>query len=259
MKEELNLDKTKKILYKLIKKSGKIVKKGFFEKEKDINFKDDFEDDFVTKYDIILENLIVNTLEKDFPTFNILTEEKKSKNKGSDYTWIIDPIDGTRNFAKGIPMFMIGIALAKKKEVIQSFAYNPIIDQLFFAQKGIGAFMNDKKIKVSKSKFNKYDVDIEVAMDKNAKSEIFSKFLKHNGSVKKFGTNIFSTTILARGGIDVLVCKNLKPWDYAHYLIVEEAGGIVTDFQGEKFNIKKKNSIMSNGKFHNKILKLLNE
>lgn len=255
---QVNLNKSKKVVYTLIRKAGKKLKKGFFEKEKQISFKDEFNNDYVTKYDIILENLIVANLEKYFPDFNILTEEKKSINKNSHYTWIIDPIDGTRNFAKGIAMFMIGIALSYKNDVIQCFAYNPIIDELFFAQKGQGAFMNDKRIKVSNSKFNQYDVDIEVAMDKNSKANIFSKFLTHNGSVKKFGTNIFSTTILARGGIDVLICRNLKPWDYAQYLIVQEAGGVVTDFNGEEFNIKKKHAIMSNGKFHNKLLNLIN-
>ena len=106
----------------------------------------------VTKADILSEKTIIKTIRKKFPDHNFLTEESGAIKKNSKYTWIIDPIDGTTNFVAKIPEFAVSIALAKNDEILMGVVYNPCTNEMFFAEKGKGSYLNNKKLQVSKKK-----------------------------------------------------------------------------------------------------------
>lgn len=259
MNKELDFIKLEKVMKSALLKAGKVVKEGFLLEEKGVNYKDDYKLDVVTKYDLMAEKIIVETITKSYSNFNILAEEKSTINKDSIYTWIIDPIDGTRNYSRGIPLFMITLALAKKNDVIMCACYNPISKEFYFAKKGAGAYLNGKQIYVSKNKLEQSDVILTAGGDKTLKKKIFYILLENSISIRNYYSLVYSTALVGNGKIDALVSTNAKPWDYCTYLLIEEAGGKVTTFSGKKFDITKKNIIMSNKIIHKQLIEKLKD
>lgn len=258
MIEELDLNKAKKIALKCLGKAGKIVKRGYFDEQKKVKFKNKEKTDIVTEYDVLAENEMVKEIKKNFPNHNFLTEELGSEYKHSDYTWIIDPIDGTRNYFRKIPIFMIGIALALGDNVIMSMSFNPVTKDLYYAQKGEGAYLNGKRIYVSKNKLKDSDVDVQIARSfKDLRKDVFFRLVHDVYSIRNFYSLIYSSDLVASGNLDALVSVKSHPWDYCSYLLIEEAGGKVTDFNGDKFDLSKDNVVMSNKLIHKQILEKL--
>src|SRR3989344_9437803 len=149
------------------KAAGKIVKDHFM-KEHIINNKDDIGHDIVTDADFLSEKAIVSIIKENFPDHNILSEETPFDKTDSLYTWIIDPIDGTENFARSIPLVMVGIALKKGDEVVLAVCYDPIHDELFRAEKGRGAYCNNQRIHVSERDLIHANVALTVKRKYNA-------------------------------------------------------------------------------------------
>ena len=251
--EKSELLKIKKFCEKLIRSQSKIALEGFF-KNKEIKLKRG--KSIVTKYDILISKNIVKALSEKYTNFNIKSEERRFINKNSDYTFFIDPIDGTRAFAYKLGFFSIGIGLAYKDDIIFCINYDPILKDMYYAINNFGAYLNDKKIKVSK-------VDrLEDSMIFILKTEISKKYfvnLVRKVKNRNFSFSSFKTTdYISEGNLEAYIGKAQNLWDLSQYLLVKEAGGKVTDFKGKEFNLKSKSFVFSNGLIHNKILKIVN-
>ena len=192
--------------------------------------------DFVTNADTKAEKIIIDELTKSRKNYSILSEESGSKeNKDIDNVWIIDPIDGTNNFLHGVPHFAISIALKSNNEIVSGLIYDPIKDEMFYAEKNNGAYFNNKRIRVSKRKkmedclFASGEIDNE-----NIKQKTNAKL-----SIRKSGSAALDMAYVASGRYDGYFQKNLNLWDIAAgIIIVKEAGGQVNDL-----NLKQNNNI----------------
>lgn len=221
--------------------------------------------DLVTVADIEAEKAVVSVIKGRFPGHNFVAEEHKYENTGSEYTWIIDPLDGTSNFVYGLPIFCVSIALAKNNQVIAGVVYDPARDELFSAEKGKGAFLNRRKIAVS-------------SMDKLTEALLITGFYYDRGNdmvenlekirrflsypiigLRRLGAAALDLCYVASGRASGYWEYNLNPWDFAAgELIVEEAGGKVTGRHGEPLPLEKHFVAASNGKIHNAMLEILN-
>ena len=216
----------------------------------------------VTDVDQKAEALIVKNLIKAFPEYGILAEESPEEKKG-DAKWIIDPIDGTTNFAHGFPFFAVSIALEIKGKTILGVVYDPMRDELFTAVKGKGAFLNKKRINVSKVKdmgkaFLATGFAYNFKTTKQNNMNNFSNFMMASMAVRRAGAATLDLCYAACGRFDGFWELDLCPWDTAAAeLIVREAGGKVSKTDGSKFSNYGKSIVVSNGLLHKKMLKIL--
>ncbi|MFT3909772.1 MAG: inositol monophosphatase family protein [Ferruginibacter sp.] len=218
----------------------------------------------VTEADHASEKAIIEAIKKDFPDHFILSEETGAIPSQSEYKWIIDPIDGTVNFANGIPICCVSIGLEKDGEMILGAVYNPLMNEFFFAQKGFGASLNDKKISVS----SKTEVAKSCLVTgfpytyldaPNGPIQVFEKLIRKGIPVRRLGSAAIDLCWVAAGRFDGFYEHNLQAWDSAAgFLIVEEAGGRVTDFKGNYFSPHQPHIIATNGKIHDELLKVVN-
>lgn len=232
-------------------------------KVRQISFKS-VQSNLVTEVDHKSEEIIIETLQKDFPDFDILAEESGSTStKNSEFMWVIDPLDGTTNFAHGLPIFSISIGLIKGNEVIAGVVYDPTRDQMFLAEKGKGAFLNGKKLSVSKTKDIKkallvtgFPYNIEENPDR-----CFERFIimtRNSRAVRRLGSAALDFAYVAAGIFDGFWEVKLNPWDIAAgLLLVREAGGKVTNFIGEESDIFNPQILATNGHIHSKMIELL--
>ncbi|TAN18065.1 MAG: inositol monophosphatase [Chitinophagaceae bacterium] len=220
--------------------------------------------DLVTEVDKLSEAAIVKNIRSQFPDHDILSEEAGELAGNSKFKWIIDPIDGTVNFAHGISVCCVSIALEKEGAMLMGVVYNPFMNEFYFAKKGAGATLNDKRISVSgneniDSAFLVTGFPYQWEEMKNDPMDIFSYFVKKGLPVRRMGSAAIDLCWVACGRFDGFWEHNLNAWDTAAgYLIVEEAGGEVTDFKGETYSPYQKRLIATNGKIHRDILKVVN-
>lgn len=249
----------KKTIIEAAQEGGAVLKK-YFKQEYTISYKEEQKlSSIVTDADIACEKKIFSILKKKFPEYNILSEETGVEDKGSEYTWIIDPLDGTQNFVLGLPEFGVAIALAKNKEIIMSVLYFPIFGDLYFAEKGKGVFLNGKKVTVSNiDTFSKATISLnfEHGMKKGNYDLDFAVFLKCRIYTTRCA--IFFASFVAQGKFDGAVVMGLYPWDVAATsLLVTEAGGKVTGVNGEPFDYATGDIVATNGKIHTDLLRFV--
>lgn len=214
----------------------------------------------VTEVDHASEKAIIEAIKKNYPDHHILTEESGDLVQDSNYKWIIDPIDGTVNFAHRIPICCISIAVEHDKKMILGAIYNPYINELFVAEKGCGATLNDKPISVSKKEkvinaclvtgfpYNYLD-------HPNGPLEVFARFIRKGIPVRRLGSAAIDLAWVAAGRFDGFYEHQLQAWDSAAgYLMVEEAGGKVTNLKGEAFSPYQPGIIASNGIMHDELV-----
>ncbi len=235
-----------KFLEELTKEAGKIVRKGYFG---EVESREKNPQDFVTEFDLEVEKFLKEKIREKFPTHSILAEESGERKESSEYRWVIDPIDGTTNFIHKIPLSAISIALEHKGETIAGAVYNPITDELFYAEKGRGAVLEteNRKLKTlnvkSNSKIEEWflgwcfpDSKRNSEVVKHIFNALYPKCLR----TAKLGSAAIELVYVASNRIDAYVSIGLKQWDYAAgKLIVEEAGGFVSkkEFKGENLII----------------------
>ena len=243
-------------------------------KVKSIGYKDEV--NLVTEVDRISEEAILQIIKENFPDHAILTEESEEfipegKNSESIYKWVIDPLDGTTNYAHGFPMFCVSIALEKNEEIILGVVYNPNLDELFVAEKGKGAFLSEgshstegrQRIFVSQATELSQSLlatgfPYDIRKSKIDNLDHFANFYKKAQAVRRGGSAALDLCYLAMGRFDGFWELKLSPWDTAAgTLIVEEAGGKVSDFSGGPFNILLKEILASNGKIHSQMIEVL--
>ena len=208
------------IMIKACEKASKILVRDFGELEK-LQVSKKGPRDFVTNSDLKVEKIIIDELKKARPGYSFITEENgKIKNKDQNNNWVIDPIDGTVNFLHGIPHFAISIALQSNNEIVSGVIFDPIKDEMFFAEKDSGAFQNNQRIRVSKkSEIN----DCLFATSGESLAEIKLPY-------RKSGCAALDLAYVAAGRYDGFFQKNLNLWDIAAgVILIKEAGGIVND------------------------------
>lgn len=219
--------------------------------------------DVVTAADLAANRIIIRAIKKAYPAHAIISEETGEYQTGAEYCWIIDPLDGTRNFVKRTPMFAVMIALAHKGKIEFATIYNPCTDELFFAQKGYGVFLNGRKISGPSAKIweNSWGLAGSHMSGKNAVD--LRKLLKSSGKgrlwMSALGSIGISATYLADGRRDWWVSRGGHLWDYAAAsLILTEAGRKVTNFKGEPWSLKDREMLAANKYLHSKLLKIMN-
>ena len=203
--------------------------------------------DFVTNSDLKTEKIIIEELKKAKPNYSILSEENGTENnRDKDNTWIIDPIDGTVNFLHGIPHFAISIALRSKNELISGLIYDPIKNEMFYAEKNNGAFFNNQRIRVSKK--NNLDECLFCTGERNFETDI---------PFRKSGCAALDMAYVASGRYDGYFQNNLNLWDIAAGIVlVKEAGGVINEID---LTINKNIKIIaSSANINAKLLKKLN-
>lgn len=217
-----------------VEKSGELIL-SYFEKLNGIRKKNRNIRDLISEVDILSENEILSTLKSKYKKHNFLAEESGLENNKSDYTWIIDPLDGTVNYIKGIKLCAISIALMYKKETIVGVIYNPFTKELYYSSKKGGAFLNGNPIHVSKNK-NLANCLLVVAFSskineqKNLDYKNFGKLNNVSLGVLRIGSAALAMAMVAKGSIDGMWGTDLKIWDIeAGICLVKEAGGQVLE------------------------------
>jgi len=244
----------------IIQHSGRVKK---------IGFKDDV--NLVTDVDKLSEEMIIRAIRSKFPDHGILTEESKEKKSISDFKWVIDPLDGTTNYAHNLPVYCVSIALEEKGKIILGVVYNPNLDELFVGEKGKGAYLykgrgpSKSKLKISVSHEHQlgksllatgFPYDIRTSRKNNLIH--FTNFYKKCQAVRRMGAAALDLAYLAMGRFDGFWELKLSPWDMAAgSLLIAEAGGKVTDFSGGPFNIYLKEILATNGKIHQQMIDVL--
>ena len=220
--------------------------------------------DFVTSADKRTEKILIEELLKAHPEFGIITEERGIINKSNTKNkWIIDPIDGTMNFMNGIPQFAISVGYEEENELKCGVIFNPIMNEMFCAEKGNGAYLNNSRIRVSNKKKLK-DSLIVTGGPKAAskiKEKIFSEYInvsKNVSNVRKFGSAALDLAYVACGRFDGYWQRELSYWDIAAgVIILKEAGGFVEFFEDDNSNPLKRNILATNSIIHEELKELL--
>jgi myo-inositol-1(or 4)-monophosphatase len=218
----------------------------------------------VTEADHASEKAIFDVIKKDYPDHYILSEEAGEIVQDSSIKWIIDPIDGTVNFANGIPICCVSIGVEQSGKMILGAVYNPFMNEFFFAQKGFGATLNEKIIKVS----NKTEV-VKSSMvtgfpytyldAPNGPLQVFEKLIRKGVPVRRLGSAAIDLCWVAAGRFDGFYEHKLQAWDSAAgFLMVEEAGGKVTDFTGNEYSPYQPHIIATNGLIHDELVAIVN-
>ncbi len=239
--------------------SGILIKRSVG-KIADISFKG--RDNIVTNVDKASEKLIIKMILSAFPDHSILSEESSPVNSGSRYRWVIDPIDGTTNFAHAFPFFCVSIALEDNGSIILGVVYDPMRDEIFIAEKGRGATLNGKKIGVSRiDKLGRSFLATGFSYGITGKDRNITHFrnlLVKTQAIRRAGSAALDLCYVACGRFDGFWEMNLHPWDVAAAtLIVEESKGRVTKFDGKPYSHYDKNILATNSRIHNQMVKSL--
>jgi len=213
------------------------------------------QNDFVTEVDRMAEQEIIQVIKYAYPDHSILAEES-GEHKGNEYTWVIDPLDGTTNFLHGYPQYAVSIALKHKGKTEVAVVYDPLRDELFTAEKGGGATLNNRRIRVTKQ------TDLSAALigtgfpfkypqHLDAYLGMFKTLTPRTAGIRRAGSAALDLAYLAAGRLDGFWEIGLKEWDFAAgILLVQEAGGVVTDFSFDDNFVKSGNIITGNPKMH---------
>lgn len=215
----------------------------------------------VTSADKKAEDIIISSINEAFPGHHILSEESGDNGKRSDCFWIVDPLDGTTNFSFHFPAFAVSIGVAFKSEIVLGVVYLPLLDEMFVAEKGKGAYMNGQRIKVSnygpQRAFHTFchggkKCDVEKAIG------YYSYLKPRDYDIRQLGSASMELAYVACGRTDSIFIPGAKPWDVAAgTLLVSEAGGRVTDASGQLWSLKSKDMIAANGLVHRSILDVI--
>lgn len=214
-----------------------------------------------TRYDKEVDSLIVAEIKRHYPRHSLLTEESGLLQGDPDWLWIVDSLDGTGNFANFNPLFSVCIALMHRSELLLGTVYAPAIDEFYFAEKGQGAYLNGVKIQVSdvSDLGQSYILYCEGGeKDRGRTGELLHRVYPHVTDIRKLGSAGLETAWVAAGKREAYFTTRIEPWDVAPgVLLVQEAGGKVTDFQGKPWQPRTGDLLFSNGKLHEKTLALL--
>jgi myo-inositol-1(or 4)-monophosphatase len=246
---------------KISKEAGNIIRNGF-----GTNFNVEFktnESNLVTEIDKASEKLITGYIKKNYPTHGILAEEGGETKSSSEYLWVVDPLDGTTNFAHGLPIFSVSIGVQKNGKTIAGVVYDVMQDIIYSAEQGSGAFANGKKITVGKNDKLSRSVLVtgfpyDIADNPENIFKIFEALTRASRGLRRLGSAAIDFCYVAKGVFDGFWESSLHPWDICGgKLILEEAGGIITDFYGNEIDIFSKKILATNRLIHNSMIEIL--
>lgn len=243
-------------------KAAGSIHKRFYGRVRNIRFKSGNKLNLVTEVDQLSEDRVFGILKRRFPSHNFWGEESGRGRSGSDFTWLVDPLDGTTNYAHAYPFFCVSIALVQKKELIASVVYDALRDECFAAEKGKGAFLNGKKIHVTRTSDLKQSLVCTgfayQVMKTNYNFGNFRNFVLKAQGVRRDGSAALNLAYVAAGRFDGFWERGIQAWDMAAgVLLVKEARGKVTDITGKPFDLMAENALASNGKIHEQIFRIL--
>lgn len=242
-------------------RAGGEILQHYFEGTLERRYKADLS--IVTKADEEAEEVIVAIIKKNFSDHDILAEEGGAHGIDSPYRWHIDPLDGTQNFANEIPLFAVSIALEKEGEIIAGVVYNPVTSSLFYAERGEGAFWNETKISVSDQNSQQAMVTFgrsRKSEDIDAGRDLVYKLQDSVSRVRILGCAALESAYVARGGTEGYINLGTKTWDYAAgSILIQEAGGKITDLKGNVWNFDENYFVASNGIIHDDLTALTND
>lgn len=248
-------------LIEIIKEASQILKDGYVS-QKEVSFK--AKKDLVTKYDIAVEKFLKEAFSKEFPTFSVIAEESDNSKIEFNDSIIIDPIDGTTNFVNGVPHTAISVGVYKNKKPYMGVVYNPILDELFFAQVGMGAYLNNEKLQVSKEDvLQKALIGTGFPYSNGTNSDDLDMVIKQmhailpaSQDIRRLGSAALDLCYVAKGTYSGFYEMNLKAWDVsAGIIILQEAGGRVSNLDANEYVLfEDKYIVASNGKIHNELL-----
>lgn len=256
----MNMDKIIQAAREAALKAGRMLRENIG-KSIEISYKGTV--DLVTNFDTQAQRMIFDHLSSCFPDHDYLAEEGLSQNKGAEFRWIIDPLDGTTNYAHHFPVFTVSIALEREGEVVLGLIYDPMREEMFSAVKGKGSFLNGEGIRVSAvDDLNRsllatgFPYDIRASKVNNITH--FNNFLTRVQGIRCCGSAAMDLCYVASGRFDGFWELKLSPWDMAAgALIVQEAGGLISDFQNGEFTIYGAEILASNGLIHQQIVEVL--
>lgn len=260
LKKASSRNRTYKVVFEIVQKTAKYLKANLG-KVKKVGFKGAF--NIVTEVDRKTERIIIDTLKKRFPGDGFLSEEAGLEEGTTGRKWVIDPLDGTTNYAHGFPIYAVSIALEENGKPVFGAVFNPERDELFTAERNRGARLNGKPIRVSYTPTLEksllatgFSYKIKELKDNNIAH--FEDFLFASQAVRRPGSASLDLCYVACGRLDGFWELELNPWDTAAgWLIVEEAGGEVTTFNGGRYSHYIKEIVASNGKIHKEMCQLL--
>ncbi|GAA4457861.1 inositol monophosphatase family protein [Rurimicrobium arvi] len=242
--------------------AGKIIS-SYFQGVFTVESKDG-KNNLVTEVDNHSEKVIIDIIKERFPGHSIISEEVGEMIQDSEYQWIIDPIDGTVNFAHGIPICCVSIGLRHQGKMLMGVVYNPLMNEFFFAERGKGAFLNGEPIRVSAKQ------DFKTAClvtgfpykwpeTKEHPIKVFERMILQGLPVRRLGSAAIDLCWVACGRFDGFWEYNLNSWDVAAgYLIVREAGGRISNFDGSETTVFDKETLATNGHIHEAMLRVIN-
>jgi myo-inositol-1(or 4)-monophosphatase len=249
----------KETLFNAAEAGARVLQHFFNNKNLQISHKEGI-NNLVTEADHASEKAILDTIKSAFPDHFILSEEVGEIVMDSEYKWVIDPIDGTINFAHGIPICCVSIGVEHQGQMVLGAVYNPFLKEFYFAEKGKGATLNNEPISVSTESevlksclvtgFPYTYLDHE-----NGPLECFSRFIRKGIPVRRLGSAAMDLCWVAAGRFDGFYEHKLNAWDSAAgFLLVEEAGGKVTDYNGDAYSPYQPHILATNGKIHDEML-----
>ena len=241
--------------------AGKLLKERLLT---DFSVQHKGEGGLVTEMDRSAQDLIRQEILRKYPGHGILAEEDLDIEGSTGFLWIVDPLDGTTNYAHRFPIFSISIAVAYENRVLCGVVYNPVSEELFKAIKGEGASLNAMPVRVSETDRladsllgTGFPFDIRNTEHNNL--DHFGKFAFRTQGIRRCGSAALDLCFVACGRLDGFWELNLKPWDIAAgKLIVQEAGGLTTDFKGEELGLDGSEVLASNGRLHSQMMEVLN-
>jgi len=248
---------------KLAREAGEILLEGYGISQKEISHKGLI--DLVTASDLKSEEFLTQEIKSRYPDDLVLAEERSYQIRDGNRIWIIDPLDGTTNFAHGFPFFAVSIALEISSIINFGVVYNPYFKEMFWAEKGKGAFLNDQPIHVSATSILRESLlATGFPYDRWEKGEFYIKeyqaFMQRSQGVRRAGSASIDLCYLAAGRFDGFFERKLKPWDTAAgSLIIDESGGSISQFSGSKWDCRDNSIIASNGLIHEQMIKVLTE
>ena len=249
---------------KAARKAGALITRASFDVDK-LTVRTKQKHDFVSEVDHAAEEAIIGVLREAYPSHGFLGEESGYHDKEAEYLWIIDPLDGTTNFLHGVPQYCISIALQHKGALTQAVVYDPNRNELFTATKGVGAYLNDRRIRVTKTdRFDGALVGTGFPFREVGNLDEYLRMLKNvmmaASGVRRPGAAALDLAWVACGRLDAFWELGLSPWDMAAgALLIREAGGLVGDLDGDEKYLESGRIVAANAKLFSPLLQLLKQ
>ncbi|MDD5342527.1 MAG: inositol monophosphatase family protein [Patescibacteria group bacterium] len=257
----MNNNRARQVIQTAVRRAGRLLLKNF-NKVQRVELKT--RKDLVLAIDVQLEKMILRDLRRHFPEYNTLSEQQGFSDHGSAYTWVLDPMDGSVNYFNGVLPVCVGVALVYRNTIILSAVYEPLEKRFYFAERGQGAWLNGRQIKVSRHT----DIHNTLVMTHLSSRRIaraltlktFGRLYDHDMRIRMNGSGIAALAYVAAGKFDVFYNILTYPWDIIPgALLVQEAGGKVTDFQGRPITLKSTSVLGTNRRFHSTLLRLVKD